>query len=382
LKFYFVGPFYPLRGGIAQYIGVLGQKLQSAGHDVKILSFIKQFPEFLFPGQTQIEESRDYIELPSDACFIPWNPITWCRTFLKIKREKPDAVVYKFWMPFFAPGFGFVGMLTRWFTHAKTLYIIDNVKPHEKRPGDKLLTRWAFRWVDGFIVQSEIVKRDLEDWYPEAKRKPVFYVSHPVYDCYGGTEYSKEEARTALSLSADALVLLFFGLVRAYKGLDLLLNAFPKILDRLDRDVQLVVAGEFYDSESSYRELIDELEIGDKVKIINQYIPNEDVEKYFKAADLLVLPYRSATQSGVTQVASYFKLPVLSTKVGGLPEVIKNGKNGLLVEPNDPEAIAEGIVKFFCTDINTEILDALELRQEDDSWKKMIEALESMTVED
>ncbi|MBU1880721.1 glycosyltransferase [bacterium] len=283
-------------------------------------------------------------------------------------------------MPFFAPGFGFVGMLTRWFTGVKTLYIVDNVKPHEKRLGDRFFTRWAFRWVDGFVVQSEVVKKDLEDWFPASRHRIVSYVPHPVYDCYGDIELSRESARDQLTVDKQATVLLFFGLVREYKGLDTLLKAMPAILQNMGNGVQLLVAGEFYESEAKYRELIQRLDIEANVRLVNQYVPNEEVGRYFKAADLLVLPYKSATQSGVIQVAKHFKLPVLSTKVGGLPEVILDGQNGLLVEPNDPQALAEGVSRFFKSGLKDVIHQHLQIDVVDDSWDKMLKALESMVI--
>ncbi len=377
MTFCIVGPFYPLRGGIAQYIGVLGQKLIDRGHRVKVLSFRKQFPKFLFPGQTQIESSREHIALDSLQIFTPWNPLTWLRTFLQVKRDKPDAVIFKFWMPFFAPGFAAVCALIKWCTKVRTIFILDNVIPHEKRFSDKFLTRLVFRWVDCFIVQSEVVKNDLFKWFPEAEGREVQFVPHPVYDCYSGDEISLEESRQKLQIDIDTRLLLFFGLVREYKGLDVLLNAIPHIVDKLGQKVHLVIAGEFYEPETKYQQIIERLNIGQFVTIHNRYIANEDVSLYFQSADVLVLPYRSATQSGVIQVASNFKLPVISTEVGGLPEVIDHGRNGFLVPPEDPEALAEAIVEFFKGDLSEKIRRNLDAEGEDESWEKMMLVMES-----
>ena len=313
MYFNLIGPFYPLRGGIAHYLGVLGQKLQEQGHRVKVLSFRKQFPRFLFPGQTQEESSTEYIHLDSEALFIPWNPWSWLRTFLKIRNEGAEALIFKYWMPFFAPGYAAVCALTKWFTDLRIIYIIDNVIPHEKRPGDRFFTRLAFWWVDGFIVQSDIVKQDLYNWFPEARNRKVAYVPHPIYDSYSGSDVSREEARNRLNRPATEKLLLFFGLVRQYKGLDILLEAMPAVIKALE-NVHLIVAGKFYEPEQKYRQLMANLGITDQVTLINQYIPNEAVSTYFQAADVLVLPYRSATQSGVIQVAYHFCLPIILTK--------------------------------------------------------------------
>ncbi len=380
MKFYIVGPFYPLRGGIAQYIGVLGRKFEERGHQVKVLSFRKQFPKWLFPGQTQLESSRDRIELDSKPVFIPWNPVTWLRTFLYIRRNKPDAVIFKYWMPFFAPGYAGVCALTKWFTDVRTIFILDNVIPHEKRLGDRFFTRLAFKWVDTFIAQSEVVNRDLFNWFPEAGARRVELVPHPVYDCYGDEDISQEDVRQRLNLAIDTKVMLFFGLVREYKGLDVLLYSMPEVLNGLGRNTQLIVAGEFYEPEEKYSKIVDDLELQDNVKLINKYIPNEDVGLYFHAADVLVLPYKSATQSGVTKIAHHFGLPVISTKVGGLPEVIEHEINGILVPPDKPEALAEAVIKFFTTETRATILENINQGQGDGSWEKMLNVIESVSM--
>lgn len=377
MTFNLVGPFYPLRGGIAQYLGVLGQKLQEKGHQVKVLAFRKQFPKFLFPGQTQVESSREYIHLDSQAVFIPWNPITWYRTYRLARDDRADALIFKFWMPFFGPGYAAVCALTHWFTDIRIIYIIDNVIPHEKRPGDRFLTRLAFRWVDGFIVQSEVVREDLFKWFPEAKDQQVVYVPHPIYDSYSGSEMSREEARAKLGRPAGEKLLLFFGLVRHYKGLDTLLEAMPEVIRTLG-DVHLVVAGEFYEPEQDYRQIIEKLGIDSHVTLINKYIPNEEVSQYFRAADVLVLPYRSATQSGVIQVAHHFELPVISTRVGGLPEVIREGETGYLVEPEHPGRLAQAIRDYFLYGNNAAMKKGLEAAKNRYSWDGMTRAIEEL----
>lgn len=379
MTYFLLGPFYPLRGGIAQYIGVLGKKLLQKGHRVKVLSFRKQFPRFLFPGQTQMEESRDYIELDREPVFIPWNPLTWIKTFQTARSQKPDALIVKYWIPFFAPGFAAVCFLIKRFTAIRTIFILDNVIPHERRPGDRFLTRLALRWVDGFIVQSDVVRRDLNEWFPEAGERQMKYVAHPVYDCYSEADISPREARTKLGLQPDSKILLFFGLVRRYKGLDVLLAAMPRILQELGENVHLLVAGEFYEPEEVYHGQVAQLKLTDRVTIVNQYIPNEDVGTYFRAADLLVLPYRSATQSGVTQVAYNFGVPVISTRVGGLPEVVQDGETGFLVEPENPEQLAESVINFFNLDLGESLKENLKRAKERFSWDGMLDAIEELS---
>lgn len=378
MTFFLVGPYYPFRGGIAQYLAVLGQKLKAKGHRVKVLSFRKQFPRLLFPGQTQIETSQDYIKLDSQALFIAWNPLSWWRTFLAARRGRPDALIFKYWMPFFAPGYAAVCVLAKRFTDIRTVYILDNVIPHEKRPGDRFFTRLALRWVDAYIVQSEVVKRDLLKWFPEARNRSIVLVPHPVYDCYADTNLSQEEARSRLGLKSQCRLLLFFGLVRHYKGLDVLLDAMPKVIGALGQDVHLLVAGEFYEPEENYRRQIERLGIGDYVTIVNQYVPNEEVGDYFRAADLLVLPYRSATQSGVIQVAYHFGLPVVSTRVGGIPEVIQEGATGFLVESEDPEQLAQAINRYFRLENRETLEGGLKQARGKYSWEALVGAIEDL----
>ncbi len=374
--FYLVGPLYPFRGGIAQYLEVLGEKLQARGHRVKGLSFRKQFPRLLFPGRTQLETAQRRFALDAEPVFIPWNPITWWKTFRRVRKGKPDALIFKYWMPFFAPGFAVVCALTRRFTDTRVIFILDNVIPHERRPGDRLLTRMAFKRVDGFIVQSEVVRRDLLNWFPEAENRRVVLVPHPVYDCYGGADLTPSRARERLHLDPDEAVILFFGLVRHYKGLDILLQAMPEIVRRLSSKVHLIVAGEFYDSADKYRRIVTDLNLTDAVTIVNQYIPNDEVALYFRAADLLVLPYRSATQSGVIQVAESFHLPVISTRVGGLPEMVREGVNGILVPPEDPQRLAAAVVDYFQSGKGEEMRG--KMRERGDGWDRLTEALEGL----
>jgi glycosyltransferase involved in cell wall biosynthesis len=326
-----------------------------------------------------MEASQDYIELDRQPVFIPWNPLSWIATYRAACKQNPDALIVKYWMPFFAPGFAAVCALLKRFTQIRTVFIIDNVMPHERRPGDRFMTRLAMRWVDGFIVQSNIVRRELYDWFPEAKGREVVYVPHPVYDCYPETTLSKDEARRELGLNPGGKVLLFFGLVRRYKGLDILLQALPGILNKSDENIHLLVAGEFYEPEEMYRRQVADLGLQDRVTIINQYIANEDIGMVFHAADLLVLPYRSATQSGVVQVAYNFGLPVVSTKVGGLPEVVREGETGFLVEPENPDQLGDIIVEYFRGNLGETMTENLRDARVRFSWDGMLDAIEALS---
>jgi glycosyltransferase involved in cell wall biosynthesis len=368
-----------LRGGIAQYLGVLGQKLLAKGHRVRVLAFRKQFPRFLFPGQTQLESSQEYIHLDSEAVFVPWNPYSWYLTFKKAKAGNAQALIFKYWMPFFAPGYAAVCALVHWFTDIRIIFILDNVIPHEKRPGDRLFTRLAFRWVDGFIAQSDVVRQDLFTWFPEAKERAVVCVPHPIYDTYTGAEMSRAEAREKLGRPKAEKLLLFFGLVRHYKGLDILLEAMPEVIRSMD-DVHLIVAGEFYEPEQEFLQRIKRLGIAEQVTLVNKYIPNEEVSRYFRAADVLVLPYRSATQSGVIQVAHFFELPVISTRVGGLPEVVREGETGFLVEPENPLLLAQAIRNYFEYSNREALRLGLEAAKVQYSWDPMIKVIEEMAI--
>ena len=386
MKFHLVGPYYPLRGGIAQYIALLGRRMEEEGHQVKMLAFRKQFPKFLFPGRTQTETSTQLIRLEAEAVFVPWNPFSWFKTYLAVRRDAPDALIFKYWMPFFAPGYAAVCWLVRFFTRTKLLFILDNVIPHERRPVDRFLTRLAFRWVDGFIIQSEAVRKDLEAWFPEAKNRRMAFVPHPVYDCYDAPGLNREEARARIGVPQQERLILFFGLVRHYKGLDTLLEAMPAIRAGMKDLIHLLIAGEFYEPEENYRVLIRKLDLQKSVTIVNRYIPNEEVGIYFRAADLLVLPYRSATQSGILQIAQHFGTSVISTTVGGLPEAagINGGEGAVLstdrlVPPENPQALADAVIRFFSLYQNQQNHQERSFTEARETWNRLIQALVSLT---
>ncbi len=339
MKIVLVGTAYPLRGGIAHYFALLYKHL-SKRHDVEVVTFTRQYPSFLFPGKTQEEQQSEGVAIPSERLIDSINPWTWVTAARAIARKKPDLLIFKYWLPFFGPCFGSIASLVRRWTGAKVLFICDNVIPHERRPGDVTFTRFAFRYADFFIVQSKSVERDLKAFWPKAR---LAFVPHPVYELFGKGS-SKSAARRKLGLS-DKRLLLFFGYVRPYKGLDTLLRALPLVLREIS--VKLLVVGEFYRNEESLRALASSQGIDKNVIFYSDYVPNDNVGMFFSASDVVVLPYRSATQSGIVQIAYQFDKPVIATDVGGLSEVVLNDRTGFIVPSEDHVALARAIVRFY-----------------------------------
>jgi glycosyltransferase involved in cell wall biosynthesis len=335
-----LGPAHPLRGGIAAFNERLAAQLHQEGHQVILYSFSLQYPSFLFPGKSQYTASPAPDGLDIRTRLNSVNPLNWLRTGREIRRLNPDMVITRFWLPFLAPSLGTVLRRIRRGGHARIVCIADNVIPHEKRPGDRALTAYFLRACDAFIAMSTIVLNELRRLSP----KPAVLVAHPLYDQFGGP-MSPGEARRKLGIPREGRLLLFFGFIRHYKGLDILLQAMadPRVRGL---GVRLIVAGEFYESEGPYREMILQKGLGDAVILHSRFIADEKVSSYFSAADAVVLPYRSATQSGIAPLAYHFERPMLATRVGGLPETITEGKTGLLAEPNAP-AVAAMIARFY-----------------------------------
>ncbi len=339
--------------------------LKKRGHDVFFHRFIRQYPKFLFPGKTQNDESKAPVNVESRPLFDPLNPFNWPLEGVRIARGKPDVIILNWWMPFFGPSYFAVLLTAKLFSRAKVMLIVHNAIPHEKRPGDMLFTRLVFSLTDYFIVMSGAVQHDLLELKPNAR---FILTPHPLYEVFGKPR-DKDEAKRALEVS-DGPVILFFGFVREYKGLD----AMPRILK--ETPLTLVVAGEFYEDKNAYMEKIRRLGIEGNVKVLDRFIPNEAVGDYFSAADVLVLPYLSATQSGITQIAFAFDLPVIATRVGGLPEVVSDGETGFLIPPNDPEALAGAVIKYFQTDSSKKFRDNVRREKGRFSWEAFAEAVE------
>jgi glycosyltransferase involved in cell wall biosynthesis len=335
-----IGPAHPLRGGLATYDQRLAQELQNQGHQASIYSFSLQYPSFLFPGKTQFTDEPAPDDLTIHSIINSVNPMNWILTGKRMRKENFDLVIVRYWLPFMGPAFGTILRGVKKNKHTRILCIADNVIPHEKRPGDLVFTKYFLKTIDSFITMSKDVKNDLLKFTD----KPVQFLHHPVYDNYGSL-IPKAEACKKLKLNPDKDYILFFGFIRKYKGFDILLQAMNDERIRAS-NIKLIVAGEFYDKRETYDEIIEQNKLQDKVNMFTEFIPNDDVFYYFSAADLVVQPYKSATQSGITQVAYHFEKPMVVTNVGGLAEGVPDGKVGFVTEP-EPKAIADAILRFY-----------------------------------
>ena len=364
-----LGPLAPWRGGLAQYLALLGEALMRHA-EVRAATFTRQYPGFLFPGRSQFDPQAERPRFPVEPLLDSIGPASWRRSAAALERFAPGAVILKWWMPFFAPAFASaVGPLRRKGT--RVVLVCDNLVPHEHRVFDPLLTRWMLRNSDGYLVMSESVERDLDRLKPGAPRRRV---PHPFYAQFDRGRYTRASARETLGLAPDAEVAVFFGYVRHYKGLDTLLEAWAAV--RRERPATLVVAGDFYEDAAPYRRLAAVAGGEDAVRLMEGYLPDEEVEALFKAADVAVLPYRSATQSGVTHVAYALGVPVITTDVGGLAETVKPGETGLVVPPEDPMALARAIVRFFAEGMGPALRQGVVALRHEHSW----EALAASTV--
>ncbi len=336
-----VGSAFPLRGGLANYNERLAKAYQQAGYQVKIFTFSLQYPNFLFPGKTQYSDEAAPSDLDIEVVLNSVNPLSWIKLGLKIKKMKPDLLITKFWIPFMGPSLGTVARIAKGNKFTKVVSIIDNIIPHENRPGDRFLAQYFVKSVDGFICMSQAVLDDLETF---DSKKPKIFTPHPVYDNFGDL-MPKAAAKAELNLDIDVSYLLFFGFIRDYKGLDLLLLAMAD--ERIRKaNIKLIIAGEFYTDEQVYRDIIAEHQLENQLILATEFIPDSRVGYYFNAADLVVQPYKTATQSGVTQIAYHFEKPMVVTKVGGLPEIVPHLKAGYVVEV-EPLAIADAIIDFY-----------------------------------
>lgn len=370
MKIVIVGTAYPLRGGIAHYNALLASAL-SARHSVETVTFKRQYPAFLFPGKTQEESGGELHGTPAPQLIDSINPLNWITVGRKIRRRRPDLLIFKYWLPFFGPCFGTIGRIVKKGTSARVAVICDNVLPHEHRPFDALFTRFMFRQSDFFIAQSDAVERELTAFWPDARYRKV---PHPVYNIFG-SPMEPQHAKVLLGLP-NKRILLFFGYVRRYKGLHVLLDAMRLVPP--DLGIHLLVVGEFYDDEQKYRSQVRELNLDACVTIRSDYLPNEEVAKYFSAADAVVLPYVSATQSGIAQIAYNFDKPVIATDVGGLAEVVLHDKTGFVVPPGDPAALANAIEAFYRQDRGAAFTLEVEKEKKKYSWDNLVAAIESL----
>ncbi len=360
-KIILIGPAYPYRGGNALFVAHAYDALKDQ-FDIKIYNYKLLYPSFLFPGTSQFDKSNVQVkQVPSERVVNSINPINWIKVAEKLKKENADLIIFDWWHPFFGFCHGAISCLIRKRYKKKILFITENVVSHEDNFIDKFLTKFGLRNASKFLTLSSIVEKDVEQY---GKGKKVYRSELPVYNCYQQkSDFNKSKGKEKLGFSDDSIILLFFGYIRKYKGLDILIEAFPKILKN-NPAARLLIVGEFYDKQETYLNQIDKLEIKDKVKVINQFVPNEDVAKYYEVSDLVILPYRSATQSGILNVAYGFYKPVVVSDVGGLAEFVDEGKTGYVVNPDSPDAIAEGVKKFFKMKDKTDFADKInELNQ-------------------
>ncbi len=341
MKLAIIGTAHPYRGGLAVYNERLALELQNEGHTVTIYTFTTQYPNFLFPGKTQYSEEKGPENLNIIRRISSINPFNWLSVGNQIKKEKPDLVIVKYWLPFMGPCFGTILRKIKKNQKSKVICIVDNMIPHETRIGDKIFTKYFVKPVDGFVAMSENVYQDIEQF---TTTKPKTLSPHPVFDNFGDI-VPREKALKHLKLDTDYRYILFFGLIRKYKGLDLLIEAFAHKQFE-NKKIKLIIAGEYYSDKENYVNLIEKHGLTDKIIQVNKFIPDSEVQDFFNASDLVVQPYKSATQSGVTQIAYHFNKPMIVTNVGGLEQMCPDGVVGYVVSTHTDE-IANSITRFF-----------------------------------
>ena len=341
-KVIIIGPAHPLRGGLASFNERLARQFQSQGFNTSIYTFSLQYPSFLFPGTTQYSTEPKPLDLNIKVCINSINPFSWIKVGLELKKIQPDIIVVRYWLPFMGYCLGTILRIVKRNKHTKIICIADNIIPHEKRIGDTQFTKYFVKPIDAFITMSEKVMQDLKKF----TNKPAQQIVHPLYDNFG-EPLNKQEARKHLSLPQNENIILFFGFIRKYKGLDLLLEAMSLLKSKqTTTNIKLLIAGEFYEDQKLYDNLIAQLNISSSLILKTDFIPDSEVKYYLSAADFVIQPYRNATQSGVTPLAYHFNKPMLVTNVGGLPDLVPDYKVGLIAEPT-AISIAEKIIELY-----------------------------------
>ncbi len=369
MKIIIVGTAYPYRGGLAAFNERLATQFRNEGHDVEIYTFTLQYPSFLFPGTTQYSSEPAPKSLKIFRKINSCNPINWLKIGKEIRKKEADIVIIKFWLPFMAPCLGTIARLARKNHKTKVISVLDNIIPHEKRIGDYVFARYFVRSVDSFIAMSKSVFNDVNIF---DNKKPKKLCPHPLYDNFGEV-VERAEAAKYLNLDTNMKYILFFGIVREYKGLDLLLKAFAKT-DLYDKGVRLIVAGEFYNNSEQYYVLEKDLLLEGKIEWFSKFIPDSEVKYFFSLADIVVQPYKSATQSGVTQIAYHFEKPMLVTNVGGLGEIVPDRKVGYTVNPA-PEEIAKALQDFFENNRQETFTDGVIEEKKKYTWSRMTDEI-------
>ena len=371
-KIVLISPAHPLRGGIAASSERLATALQAAGHEVVIYSFSLQYPSFLFPGKTQLTDDPAPKGLQIKTELNSINPFNWLWVGRAIAKENPDQIIVRFWLPFMGPCLGTVLRVVRLFSRKalKITGLVDNIIPHEKRFGDRPFAQWFVSACDDFVVMSQSVGEEIRSFLSAAKNQAhtVRFAPHPIYDTYGEA-MDKKAARNALKVPENVPIALFFGFIRKYKGLDLLLEAL-----RQTPGIHAVIAGECYEDWAFYQQIIDQNELSDRVHLFMDFIPADQVRVFFSAADLVVQPYKTATQSGISQIAYHFEKPMVVTNVGGLPEIVSHGISGYVVE-TEPFAIATAMRDFFENEREMAMQAGVKAEKQRFSWAYLVEKL-------
>jgi glycosyltransferase involved in cell wall biosynthesis len=369
MKISVIGPTYPFRGGISHYTTLLVKTLRQK-YNLQFLSFKRQYPGFLYPGRSQIDRSRKVLRTDSKPVFDPFDPFSWLVMVGKIKQFKPHLLVINWVTSFFALQFGLIIYFIKKLTNAKILIICHNVKQHESTPGEHILCKMVFKNTDYFIVHSSEDESNLKKLVPQGVIKKTY---HPTYNFFAFNRLENKVAKEKLGILGN--LILYFGFVREYKGLKYLIDALPIVLKNVD--THLLIVGEFWEDKEKYLEQIQNLGVSKNVTIIDRYVPNEEVGLYFSACDMVVLPYISATQSGIIQIAYGFTKPVITTNVGGLPEVVENEKTGFIVPPRDSKALAEAIISFYKERREKDFANSIVEEKEKFSWDRMCKVIES-----
>lgn len=366
-----IGPVYPFKGGISHYTGAMAKNL-AKDFEVFTVSYKMQYPKILFKSE-QKDFDNDTLKIHDTKYLINTaNPFNWINSARKIKKLKPDYIIMQWWHPYFSPCYTGLSMLTR---KIPKIFVCHNVFPHERFPLDRFLTRTVLRKGKAYITHSAMDAEDLKEIVAVPNYETTVL---PVHNSFKMKNLTKPQARLAANVAEDKKILLFFGFVRDYKGLRHIINAMPEIV-KYDSNIRLMIVGEFRSDKEHYLEQIKNLGVGDNIDIVDGYIPDSGIEKYFAASDLIVLPYESATQSGIVQIAYGFEKPVIATNVGGLPEVIADGKTGYIVEPKNPKALAEAVIRFFDENKSEEFTENVRKEAYRYSWDRMNEVVVRLT---
>ena len=376
MKIIIIGPAHPLRGGLASFNERLAKEFQMQGNEVSIYTFSLQYPNFIFPGTTQYSTEPAPKNLKIKVCINSINPFNWIKIGNRLKSENADLIVVRYWLPLMGPCLGTILRKAKKNNCTKVVCIADNIIPHEKRFGDKPFTKYFVKPVDAFITMSEKVLDDLRLF---EKNKPAQMIPHPLYDNFGD-KISKEEARKKLGINPKEFIILFFGFIRNYKGLDILLDAIKIIKDKENTllNFKVLIAGEFYEDRKKYDDQIEKLGIGNLLILHTDFIADSEVKYYFCAADMVIQPYRNATQSGVTPLAFHYEVPMIVTNVGGLPAMLANETAGLVAEPN-ANSIAQKIKDYYSLNHGKNFLPALISEKQKYSWAKMVHTILAIT---